>query len=341
MSDYQVPLVSVIVPTYNDSSTISRCVRSLLEQTWSRLEILVINDGSTDGTAKLLAELEREVPQLRVFHLAAQSGAASARNLGFREAQGEILALIDGDMWAPPQWIEQLVTPLLKGEAEVTGGPDYVPPSAPLVSRCIGYSMDSVLTNAGLRLGDTKLVNYLPGTGNMAIFSRCLEDAGEFDEGFHDTGEDKEWLYRVRQAGARFHYLPHALAWHERRPDLQLHARKQLLSGRRRFDIWLKDLRNIEFPHVAPGLLVLFLVLGAIVPVLRWPWVAVVSLGLALVLLDCARGASQMKDWRAFPILLVSSSVIPLGYGLGLWMGALQCVWGRLSGFHRTQQEDD
>lgn len=334
MSNPQTSLVSVIVPTFNDSATLRKCVESLAGQTWVSLEILVINDGSTDSTGQLLGQLESEFPQLRAFHLPFKQGAATARNLGFREARGEILALIDGDMWAPPDWIEQLVAPLLKGEAEVTGGPDYVPATAPLVSRCIGYSMDSVMTNAGLRLGDTRLVNYLPGTGNMAIFSRCLEAAGEFDVRFHDTGEDKEWLYRVRQAGARFLYLPHALAWHERRPDIVLHARKQLLSGRRRFDIWLKDSRTIEFPHLAPGLLILFLTLGALLPPLRSVWLAVVLLGLVLVLLDCARGAYLLKEWRAFPILLATSPVIPLGYGVGLWLGALQR-------FHRTRGEDE
>ena len=223
-------------------------------------------------------------------------------------------------MWAPPEWVEQLVSPILEGQADVTGGPDYVPETAPLVSRCIGYSMDSVLTNGGLRLGDSKLVTYLPGTGNMAIRAEFLGLAGDFDEEFHDTGEDKEWLYRVKDAGARFLYLPHALAWHERRPDALLHARKQVLSGRRRFDIWAKDPSSFEFPHLAPSLLILFLLVAWIPHPLRWLWYSVVGLGAALVFADCYKGARELGDARAFFTLIFTSCAIPFGYGLGiLW----------------------
>jgi glycosyltransferase involved in cell wall biosynthesis len=320
------PLISIIVPTFNDSATIERCVLSLEKQDWPNLEILVIDDGSTDRTRDLLSDLGPRCPRLRTLALTCQSGAAAARNLGFQQARGEILALIDGDMWAPPEWLTTLVRPLLEGVADVTGGPDLVPPDAPLVSRCIGYSMDSLLTNAGLRLGNTKLVKYLPGTGNMAIDAATLRRAGQFDETFHDTGEDKEWLHRVREAGGRFLYLPQALAWHERRPDLLLHAKKQLLSGRRRLDIVLKDPASFEWPHFAPAALVLFLTLAFGVPALRDLWWAAVLGGGALMVLDGLNGAWKLRDARAFPVLLFSSAFIPFGYGLGVLWRAVEVL---------------
>lgn len=324
------PLISVIVPTWNDGATIERCVRSLERQTWPRLEILVVDDASSDETPARLEELAQDCLRLRVFRQERRAGAASARNVGFEEARGEILALIDGDMWAPPDWLERLVKPLLEGEQDVTGGPDLVPDDAPLVSRCIGYSMDSILTNGGLRLGDSKLVKYLPGTGNMAITREALRRAGGFDEEFHDTGEDKEWLHRVRDMGGRMRYLPEALAWHERKPDLLLHARKQLLSGRRRLDIVMKDPSSFEWPHFAPSLLIIFLVLGGLLPALRPFWLGVWILGTLLVFVDCLRGTLRLRDPRAFPILVFSSGCIPFGYGLGvLWRGFELLTSGR------------
>lgn len=316
-------LVSVIIPTHNDSACIERTVLSMERQAWDALEILVIDDGSTDETPRILERLSQSCPRLRTFRVPHKSGAATARNVGFENARGEVLALIDGDMWAPPEWIPTLIAPLLSGEAEVTGGPDKVPPDSPLVSRCIGYSMDSLLTNAGLRLGDTKLVRYLPGTGNMAITKAALQRAGNFDESFHDTGEDKEWLHRVSEAGARCLYLPEALAWHERRPDLLLHARKQLLSGRRRFDIVRQDRAAFEIPHFLPAAILLFVFLAPWIPLLRPLWWLVVLAGAALTFVDCLRGSWMIGDLRAFPVLLFSSLCIPVGYGLGvLWRGA-------------------
>jgi len=317
------PLVSVIVPTYNDGDTIELCVRSLFSQTWENLEVIVVSDASDDDTHHRLSALEQEYAALKYQVLPRRSGAARARNLAFTLARGEIICLIDGDMWAPELWVDQLVSPILNDEADVTGGPDKVPETAPLASRCIGYSMDSVLTNGGLRLGDTKLVTYLPGTGNMAIKASLLEQSGQFDEEFHDTGEDKEWLYRVKEAGARFLYLPEALAWHERRPDVWLHARKQLLSGRRRFDIWEKDPTSFEWPHMAPSLLILFLCSAWLLRPLRWLWLGVLLTGGALVFVDCYRGARKLGSAKAFLILIFTSCVIPFGYGLGiLWRGA-------------------
>ena len=324
------PLISVIVPTWNDVATIARCVHSMEAQTWPELEILVIDDGSSDGTRERLEALTRECPRLRVFNTSGRAGAARARNIGFEAAKGEIIALIDGDMWAPEDWLAQLVTPLLSGEQDVTGGPDLVPDDSPLISRCIGYSMDSLLTNAGLRLGDSNLVKYLPGTGNMAITREALLRAGEFDENFHDTGEDKEWLHRVRDVGGRLHYLPEALAWHERKPDLWLHVRKQLLSGRRRLDIVLKDPASFEWPHFAPSALLLFLALGGLLPALRLLWLGIWLFGTAMVFLDCLRGTLRLRDARAFPVLLISSACIPVGYGLGvIWRGLELLVSGK------------
>lgn len=326
------PLVSIIIPTHNDSACIERTVRSMEAQAWDMLEILVIDDGSTDETPRILERLKESCPRLRVFTVSSKSGAATARNVGFDNAKGEILALIDGDMWAPPEWVPTLIAPLTSREAEVTGGPDKVPPSSPLVSQCIGYSMDSLLTNAGLRLGDTKLVRYLPGTGNMAITRAALDRAGNFDESFHDTGEDKEWLHRVSEAGATCLYLPQALAWHERRPDVWLHARKQLLSGRRRLDIVRQDKAAFELPHFLPAMILIFLALAPLIPWLRPLWLLMVIAGSLLVMVDCARGARQIGDWKAFPVLLFTSTCIPVGYGLGVLCRGAEVLLGRASG---------
>ena len=325
-------LVTVIVPTHNDGATLEKCVRSLFRQSWSELEVVVVNDASTDGTLELLERLSTEYAALRFDSLSVKSGAARARNRGFSMARGEVIALIDGDMWAPEVWVEQLLGPIMAGQADVPGGPDRVPADAPLESRCIGYSMDSVLTNGGLRLGDTKLVTYLPGTGNMAIRRTFLDLAGTFDEEFHDTGEDKEWLYRVKEAGARFLYLPEALAWHERRADIFLHAKKQFLSGRRRFDIWEKDPSSFEWPHLAPSALIVFLLTAWCHPLCRVLWWTALVLGGTLVFIDCYKGAREIGSPRAFFLLVVTSCVIPFGYGAGILWRFLERLPQKLRG---------
>ncbi len=90
------PLISVIVPVYNIMEYLPRCVASLQAQTYSNLEILLVDDGSTDGTGKLCDELAEGDERIRVFHKE-NGGSSSARNLGIANARGEYLGFVDSD----------------------------------------------------------------------------------------------------------------------------------------------------------------------------------------------------------------------------------------------------
>jgi glycosyltransferase involved in cell wall biosynthesis len=104
--------VSVVIAAYNEVRYIGRCVRSLQAQTHRPLELIVVDDGSRDGTADVLARFEG-VRLLRQPHL----GAGRARNTGARVATGEILVFVDADMEFPPQFVARLVAPMLENGA--------------------------------------------------------------------------------------------------------------------------------------------------------------------------------------------------------------------------------
>ena len=94
MSDRtETPLVSVVIPVYNAASTIGETVDSVLQQTYPHLEIVIVNDGSTDETAAVLAPYG---DRIHVIHQS-NGGLASARNTGCRAAKGEFIALMDAD----------------------------------------------------------------------------------------------------------------------------------------------------------------------------------------------------------------------------------------------------
>lgn len=96
----QVIPVSVIIPVYNGARVLPRCVESLLAQTWPRVEIIVVDDGSTDGTPETMRA------PVRVLSSGGRKGAGGARNIGARAATGKVLFFTDADVVAPPQWIE-------------------------------------------------------------------------------------------------------------------------------------------------------------------------------------------------------------------------------------------
>ena len=102
-----LPLVSIIVPVYNIMEYLPRCVESLRNQTYGNIEILLVDDGSTDGTAGLCDRLAAEDSRIRVFHKE-NGGSSSARNLGIAQAKGEYLGFVDSDDYVEPDMYERL-----------------------------------------------------------------------------------------------------------------------------------------------------------------------------------------------------------------------------------------
>lgn len=99
-----MPLVSVIIPAYNAEKYVLLAISSVLEQNYAPLEILLIDDGSTDGTAKLV---QREAPQVRIIQQT-NAGVAAARNTGLRHASGEFICFLDADDgWFPGKLVAQ------------------------------------------------------------------------------------------------------------------------------------------------------------------------------------------------------------------------------------------
>ena len=104
----ELPLITVIVPIYNIMEYLPRCVHSITAQTYRNLEILLIDDGSTDGTAKLCDKLGAEDERIRVFHKG-NGGSSSARNLGLQHATGEYVGFVDSDDYIEPDMYERLM----------------------------------------------------------------------------------------------------------------------------------------------------------------------------------------------------------------------------------------
>lgn len=103
----EMPLISVIVPVYNAMDCLERCVESLCQQTYPRVEILLVDDGSTDGTDKLCDSLAERDERIRVLHKA-NGGTSTARNMGIEEARGEYLGFVDSDDTVEPDMYMRL-----------------------------------------------------------------------------------------------------------------------------------------------------------------------------------------------------------------------------------------
>ena len=113
------PQISLIIPVYNAESYLVRCIDSVLGQDYPNLEIVLINDGSTDNSGKICDEFAQKYSNLRVFHIP-NGGASLAREKGIEVARGEYLTFVDSDDYVAPNYVSTMYNLLKKYETRIS-----------------------------------------------------------------------------------------------------------------------------------------------------------------------------------------------------------------------------
>jgi glycosyltransferase involved in cell wall biosynthesis len=175
------PLVSAVVATQNCGHFVTRAVLSALEQTYHNLEVIVVDDGSTDGTAGQLAPYRGRVRYVRQEG----RGLSAAWNTGIRQARGDWVAFLDAhDAWHPRKTEVQLLAVAGMGDVALVGSPGSFTPPAQLP-----------LGPAVRRLEVRRLLVSAPISPSSALVRRsCIEDVGFFDEGLKGVEDRDMWL---------------------------------------------------------------------------------------------------------------------------------------------------
>ncbi len=200
---------SVVIPTYNRLPILEKCLRAIAAQTLSaphRYEVVVVDDGSTDGTVDWLHTHQPEFPQLRLFgqdHL----GPAAARNLGVAKAAGDTIVFIDSDLVVTPEFLQAHAEALLAGQQKL--GSDRLFTYGRVINTC-NFEQP---TSEPYKLSDFSAAYF--ATGNVAIARHWLEQAGLFDSQFRLYGwEDLELGVRLKQLGLQLIKAPAAVGYH-------------------------------------------------------------------------------------------------------------------------------
>jgi len=199
---------SVVIPTHNRRATLRQCLNALLAQTHPAHEVIVVDDGSSDGTAEMMA---RDFPTVR-YLWQQNAGPASARNHGIYEATGDIIAFTDDDCLPPADWLERLADGFHR-YPDVAGVGGALLGSAEqrrhnLLARYEAYRVRTIH-----HARDEEIVDGFAcpagGTNNMAYRAQALRAIGGFDSSFpYPAGEDADLKWRLAQTGARFLYIP-------------------------------------------------------------------------------------------------------------------------------------
>ena len=180
-------LISCIVPVYNGERYLKEALESILAQTYQPVEIIVVDDGSTDGTPEVMASYGNQVHYVQQ----ANAGPATARNLGVETAQGELIAFLDADdVWHP----EKLARQAKRFAAR---------PELDLCVTHIQNFWDSERQEEAEQFRDHRLAQPLPGYVTQTLLTRrsVFKSMGQFNPALRHA-DAKEWFLRVAEQGA-------------------------------------------------------------------------------------------------------------------------------------------
>jgi poly-beta-1,6-N-acetyl-D-glucosamine synthase len=203
-----VPLVTVILPAYNEGSRIRSTINSILESDYPNLEIVVVDDGSTDMTQNICRVYESK-GQIKYFRMAARGGKPSALNLGFNLARGEYIIHFDAEIFAYRTAIEEVIAPFRDPRVGVVSGNLKVSNEGKSLAtrlQAAEYGMGISLHRQWLAMTDSLQI----ASGAFSAFRReVLEKLmGEDPE----TGDDLDITLKARKAGYKVAFAPRAIA---------------------------------------------------------------------------------------------------------------------------------
>lgn len=215
------PKISVVVCTLNGGSTIRDTLEGLKKLDYPSYEVIVVNDGSTDRTAEIVAEYSVQLISTE------NRGLSSARNTGCDAATGEIVAYIDDDAWPDPDWLTYVALTFEKYDFVGVGGPNLPPPDDGPIADCVANAPGGPVH---VLLSD-RVAEHIPGC-NMAFRRSALQNVGGFDPIYRAAGDDVDLCWRLQEAGGVIGFCPTAVVWHHRRNSLSMYWKQQRGYGK-------------------------------------------------------------------------------------------------------------
>jgi len=211
-----LPRVSVIVPVYNAERALPRLVESLRRQTYprDRVELILVDNNSTDRSREVMAGF----PDVVVLEQTRWQGPGATRNAGIARARGEVLAFVDADCWAHPDWLRAGIGRLVEDRLDrVAGRVEFVLSRRPniyeIYDSAVNFQQPDFVERGWC------------GTGNLFVRREVFEEVGLFDPELISC-EDSEFGLRATRAGKSLGYAPDAVVYHRARTSLMALVRK-------------------------------------------------------------------------------------------------------------------
>jgi len=321
---------SVIVPAYNAEKTISECLGALTRQSLdaAEYEIIVVDDGSRDGTAKIVKTFP-----VRYLHQP-NKGPAAARNHGSHVARGLIILFTDSDCVPAPDWLEKMTGSFADPDVVAVKGA-YRTNQRSLFARFAQVEFEERFEMLK-RVASIDMVD----TYSAAYRTDVFRQVGGFDESFPvANNEDTELSYKLSRMGRKMVFNPDAVVFHLNHPDsLRRYARLKFWRGYWRMVVYRrypdKMMKDSYTPQTLKlQILFLFLAAGWLPAMLLWPKVVVCPLSATILLYGLSMAPFALLAIRRDPVIGMLSpfflSIRAASLGLGFLWGVLRQEQGR------------
>ena len=330
---------SIIVPVFNRPDEVDELLLSLLNQTFTDFEVLIVEDGSQKPCDEVC---KKHADRLDLhYFMKPNSGPGQSRNYGAERAKGEYLLILDSDVVLPKGYLNAIEEELKREPADAFGGPDAAHESFTDTQKAISYSMTSFFTTGGIRGGKKKLDKFYPRSFNMGIRRDVYMELKGFSK--MRFGEDIDFSIRIFKAGKRCRLFPEAWVWHKRRTDFRKFYRQVYNSGIARINLYKKYPESLKLVHLLPmvftvGIIFLALLLCIGLFFLFAPSLSSASKAIGLFLCICAiipvllysllillDSTLQNKSIKIGFLSIHAAFVQLMGYGFGF----LEAWWKR------------
>lgn len=318
-----LPLLSVVIVVRNEAAHIRDCLRRVVDQDYprDRMEIVVVDGGSEDGTGKIVESFDTHGVPTRLLRNR-DRGRAAGLNVGITAATGDVIARIDARTVVEPDYLRRCVRVLEESGADNVGGVQR-PLATTAMQQAIGVAMTHPfgVGDAQFRLGRrSRFVDTVyPGCFRREIFDRV----GLFDASAPVISEDSELNYRISRSGGRIYLDTGIIVYFRPRETLRELWRLYFRYGgaragfvlKHRTLTWWRALAPVAFTAAVP-----VLAAGALFLPQVAPWLlAVVGAYVASDVAASADAARGTRSPRLFTRLLVVFPCMHLAHGLGFW----------------------
>lgn len=314
---------SIIIPLYNRPQEIKELLETLTQQTYTRFEVLVIEDGSVND-AKTIIESFADKLDVKYF-VKPNSGQGFSRNYGFERAKGDYFIIFDSDCLIPANYLEIVANNLNAHYLDAYGGPDDAHPSFTPVQKAISYSMTSPFTTGGIRGNKKGIGQFHPRSFNMGVSRQVWEKAGGFI--ITRSGEDIEYSIRIHNMGFKIGLIPEAKVYHKRRTSFLQFYKQLHFFGRARINVYKFFPAELKAVHFFPAVFTSGLIFTVIANLFGWPIARLANFLLAVfVLLIFFHSWSKNKSVKVAFLSIIAAFIQLTAYGLGF----MQDFWKRV-----------